>query len=482
MSEEQQQQDHDFFARLNRYEETPPPEVREALQEKMAEKKKRRVGFIWWNSIHSYRIAAVLVAGLLLFYFLRDGRQSDLPSVTEKSAPVTAPTTAPAPSSVDQSSLSTDPDSTIPDYPATPTLQHSSSDIPPTQMAQKSPDRSDRRKNGKASSEESIHSTVAPVPAPQREIVYSTTSPGDENPFAPEESGSNVFSSGSACEDEIVTAVEPPVSVMETTPGPLFPDSLKNGRKNAYGVSWLLTLSGGVSQWKNIYTDGAQPIASNSLERAEQQKISFLGGAELSAVIGSWVITSGLNYSRQEEDWSFKSLSTIFGESGTAFVYNDTTFGSYTLLNGSEAVWSDPPVPGITSTSAAVKVADTQVRNEYTRLSIPLLVGYRFKTGRNMSIGLHTGIAYTNLLNADVWFYNIQEQRVAQTSERSNLYRRNSFDVLFRVEAAVAISDRLSLMLRPAGSLMLTSLYNDQYAAKRSSFRQSVEGGVIWKW
>ena len=96
---EDQHNDRDFFSHLNGYGETPPPQVREALQEKLAEKKKRRIGAFWWNTngaAYVYRIAAVVVAGLLLFYFLRDRHQPELPAVAEKSAPATTPAAVPS--------------------------------------------------------------------------------------------------------------------------------------------------------------------------------------------------------------------------------------------------------------------------------------------------------------------------------------------------------------------------------------------------
>ena len=96
---EDQHNDRDFFSRLNGYGETPPPQVREALQEKLAEKKKRRIGAFWWSTngaAYVYRIAAVVVAGLLLFYFLRDPHQPDLPAMAEKSTPATVPIVEPS--------------------------------------------------------------------------------------------------------------------------------------------------------------------------------------------------------------------------------------------------------------------------------------------------------------------------------------------------------------------------------------------------
>ncbi len=486
---EDQHNDRDFFSRLNRYEETPPPQVREALQEKLAEKKKRRIGAFWWSTngaAYVYRIAAVVVAGLLLFYFLRDRHQPDLPAMAEESTPATVPTVEPSgvtPKAATEPPADATPGNTVPEN-NTSTSPLPSADFSATtpKMAHISPVHPSRKKKIVPALKETIEVPDASEPVPQREIVYGTTAPGEENPFLPEETGSITPPAGTGCEDETVAAVEPPVNVIQTTPGPLFPDSMKAGRKQNTGLSWSLALSGGMSQWKNNYDNGAQQVASNSLENAETQKISFLGGAELSAILGNWVITSGVSYSRQEEDWRFKALSTDFGETGTAFVYNDTTFGSYTLLNGYDAAWSDPPTPGATSTLSAVTVADTMVRNEYSRFSIPLMVGYRFSPAGKISVGLHTGIAYTNLLNADAWVYNINDKSVQRTDEKSELWRRNTFDALFRIEAAYAVTDRFSVMLRPAGSLLLTSQYNDNYAAKRKSFRQSVEGGVVLMW
>lgn len=487
---EDQQNDRDFFSRLNGYRETPPPQVQEELQARLKEKKKRRIGAFWWNTTgtaYMYRIAAVVVAGLLFFYFLRERHQPDLPAVAEKSAPAAVPAVEPSnvspESASERSSSATAHGNTVPENKTSPSPEPPADfPAPAPQMAHTTPAQPIRKKHTIPASKEATNIPVGSEPVPQREIVYSTTAPGEENPFLPEETGSITPPAGSGCEDETVAAVEQPVNVIPPTPEPLFPDSMKAGKKHNNDVAWGLTLSGGMSQWNNNYADGTQPVASNSLENAENQKISFLGGAELSAAIGNWVITSGLSYSRQEEDWTFKSLSTDFGETGTAFVYNDTTFGSYTLLNGYDAAWSNPPSPGATSTLTAVTVSDTIVRNEYSRFSIPLMVGYRFSPAGKISVGLHTGIAYTNLLNADAWVYDINDKSVQRTDEKSALWRRNTFDALFRIEAAYAVSDHLSVMLRPAGCLMLTSQYNDNYAAKRKSFRQSVEGGVVLMW
>ncbi len=489
---EDQHNDRDFFSHLNGYGETPPPQVREALQEKLAEKKKRRIGAFWWNTngaAYVYRIAAVVVAGLLLFYFLRDRHQPELPAVAEKSAPATTPAAVPSnvppARATENSSASALPGNKIPESNSSPSSQQPPADFsaPAPQMAQTSPTHPSRKKKSVPAAKETMEVPVASESTPQREIVYGTTAPGEENPFLPEETGSITPPAGSGCEDETVAAVslaEPP-PVTSTAP-PLFPDSMKAGRSNKVSTAFGLALSAGAASFTNTYANGNASVQSASLENAEQKVISFLGGAEISASRGGWVVTTGFNYSRQEEDWSFKRLQNDIGETGVAFAYGDTTFGTFTLQNGYTAAWSDPASPGATSTLATLNATDTLVRNSYSRWSIPVLIGYRLKTGTKISIGLHTGVAYTNLLNADAWVYNIDDQRVEQTNERSDLYRRNSFDALFRLEAAYAVTDRFSVMLRPAGSLMLTSQYNDNYAAKRKSFRQSVEGGVVLMW
>ena len=472
MSEEQQQ-DRDFFSRLNRYGETPPPQVREALQEKLAEKKKRRIGAFWWTSATVYRIAAVLVAGLLLFYFLRDRHQPDLPAVAEKTAPAIAPA-APA---IDSPDTETERSS------APASAEKIAPEVASITSSPKSHPSQHRNRKSIPSNEKSVNVTIEPEPVPQRELVYGSTAPGEENPFLPEETGSITPPASVGCEDETVAMATPAdPQPMNITPGPLFPDSMKAGRSTKGGTSFGLALAAGAASFTNSYANGNANVQSASLENAEQKVISFLGGAEISASRGGWVVTTGFNYSQQEEDWSFKRLQNDIGETGAAFVYGDTTFGALTLQNGYTAAWSDPAVPGATSTLATLTATDTLVRNSYSRWSIPVLIGYRIKTGAKISIGLHTGIAYTNLLNADAWVYNIDDQRVEQTNEHSDLYRRNSFDALFRLEASYAVTDKLSVMLRPAGSLMLTSQYNDNYAAKRKSFRQSVEGGVVLMW
>jgi len=486
-----QQNDRDFFSRLNRYGETPPPHVREELQARLKEKKKRRVGAFWWlgsGYTAGFRVAAVLTGALLVFYFLQKETAQDV-SLTMKAAD----TISAIDSSTYQGSPSPDVEvksNDLFDRIAGNDLSSEENVSTVKDTVEKKVKNADRRFKDKRR-KKSPTPLIAEKPDVQSEqpvedlpaLVSGGQSENEENPFLPE--GTPVFSQQQECEDETVRAVNisvNPVVDSAVAASPIFPDSMKIARPLRPDWSWSLALTGGVNQWNNRYTDGTSSIDPDALEGAEGQVVSFLGGAELRASFGNWMITSGVAYARQSEDWAFKTIRSDFGETGAAFVYNDTTIGSYTLLNGYDATWSDPPVPGNTSTLSNLTLTDTMIRNDYSRFSIPLLIGYRLKAGERMSLGLHTGVAYTNLFDADVWLYNITDRTVQRTDEKDEVWRRNSFDALFRIEAAYAVTDRFSVLLRPAGSLMLTSQFKENYPARRRSLRQSVEAGVVLMW
>ena len=482
-------QDQEYFRRLQDFREEPPADLRAKIHEQIGEKKKKRRVLFWWLNAGPelyFRAAAVLAGVALLSYFVfsnwKEENNRVLTSVDSMSS-VSIDTSSPQRVDRDDDIVSSANESAS---------NVSSADDSLSSAPVKSTPRREKHKRLRKSKTETVIPAQEIAVAPKDEQPVSPVSSfgGEENPFLPEESSAALQKD--ECEDETVaSSPEVPADsiamalevINAHTLTPLFPDSKGNEDKSPRSLRWELAVAAGAGHWSNQYAGNNYAVDASSLTNAEQPVASFLGGVEVNACVGSrWVFTSGISYSRQEEDWKFKQLASSDGSAGTAFMYMDTTFGSLTTTNGVALTYSDPLAPGAVSSLNQVEVSDTMVRNSFSRLSVPVLIGYRLVKKEKWSLGVHTGIAYTNLLDATAMVHNIDGSIVESTQEDSPIYRRNAVDALFRLEAAYALSGHWSLLLRPAGSLMLSSQYSDSYVAKRKSFRQSLEGGVVFRW
>jgi hypothetical protein len=481
--------DQEFFRRLQDFREEPPAELRAKIHEQIGEKKKKRRIVFWWMNAGPefyFRAAAVLAGVALLSYVVFSNWKEDADRVltsADSSSNVSIDTSSPH--RVDRD------DDMVTSAPVVASDVSAADDSLSSAPVNSTPRREKRKRARKSKTENLIPvQEIAVAPKDDQPLSPVSSFGGEENPFLPEES--SVAMQKDECEDETVSySQEVPADsiamalevINANSLTPLFPDSMNNAGKSPRSLRWELALAAGAGQWSNQYAGNNYTIDETSLNNAEQPVASFLGGVEVNACVGSrWVFTSGFSYSRQEEDWKFKQLVSSDGSAGTAFMYMDTTFGSLTTTNGVALTYSDPLAPGAVSSLNEVVVSDTMVRNSFSRLSVPVLIGYRLVQKEKWSLGIHTGIAYTNLLNATAMVYNIDGNIVENTQEDSPIYRRNAVDALFRLEAAYVLSGHWSLLLRPAGSLMLSSQYSDSYVAKRKSFRQSLEGGVVFRW
>jgi len=193
-------------------------------------------------------------------------------------------------------------------------------------------------------------------------------------------------------------------------------------------------------------------------EDHESPTISVSTGLDVRLNIRKWYIQTGLGYSefRQNRNYnnSFKALDSL-----NSYYQTDTIWGwIYDPPNA-----GDPIVLGYDTTFIPVYNTTNEGYNKWSYIEVPLIAGYKFKTGR-FSLDVGTGFSFAFLLNANGNVPHLnQENRFVNLSDLNDEMNKYLFSYILQMGASYHITPEWSIHFSPFYKQNVNSVFNRNY-------------------
>ncbi|RLD56830.1 MAG: hypothetical protein DRJ05_10680, partial [Bacteroidetes bacterium] len=186
-------------------------------------------------------------------------------------------------------------------------------------------------------------------------------------------------------------------------------------------------LSGKVS-----YTD----YLSNR-NKSEESIITMGATAELKLSIGHFFMQSGIDWSAYGQDANYKSVTEEI-DYETSFFNYDTTW-----------VWIyDPPFEypyPLTVDSTFVPdyiIETTSVKNRYTYLEIPFIVGVQFASDKKVNFEIGTGLSFGFLVSAKGQLPSLKENPLTEINKSSKFLKNTSINFIVQSGVRFRLNDK----------------------------------------
>jgi len=193
-------------------------------------------------------------------------------------------------------------------------------------------------------------------------------------------------------------------------------------------------------------------------EDHESPAISVSTGLDVRFNIRKWYIQTGLGYSQYKQNRnynnSFKALDSL-----SSYYQTDTIWGwIYDPPNVGE-----PIVLGYDTTFIPVYNTTNEGYNRWSYIEVPLIAGYKFKTGR-FSLDVGAGFSCAFLINAEGNVPHLDEENrfdnLADLNDEMNKYL---FSYILQVGASYHLTPQWSINFSPFYKQNLNSVFNNNY-------------------
>lgn len=190
----------------------------------------------------------------------------------------------------------------------------------------------------------------------------------------------------------------------------------------------------------------------------ESPAISVSTGLDVRFNIRKWHIQTGLGYSEYKQyrnyNNSFKALDSL-----SSYYQTDTIWGwIYDPPNVGE-----PIVLGYDTTFIPVYNTTNEGYNRWSYIEVPLIAGYKFKTGR-FSLDVGTGISCAFLINAEGNVPHLDEDnRFNNLSDLNDEMNKYLFNYILQVGASYHLTPQWSINFSPFYKQNLNSVFNKNY-------------------
>ncbi|MEI6815537.1 MAG: hypothetical protein WCL14_02915 [Bacteroidota bacterium] len=203
------------------------------------------------------------------------------------------------------------------------------------------------------------------------------------------------------------------------------PDIFRN-KDDHHGINVHVSLDafGGPVFTRSLYKSngGNYEFVVNTLKNSEREMTSFSSGLWLTVSLNNFLLTTGANYS-----W-------------IRYSYQDINISNLTVTNRMEA------------------------------LEYPLMIGYRFRTGR-FNVELRTGPSITyfpkisaTLFSPTTYSYNYYSQTSANSP-----FKTNYLSLLASINVSYKLSEDFSILIQPIGKYGMSSIYKNEYPINKTT-------------
>ncbi len=508
---ELEKKDRNFFKQIGNYSEQPPASVKAKIDAALDKKKRRRILWILFSQTPStlgwLKIAAVIIGIFFIAYnFFINERQPNL--LIEKKNETINDKASEKTNSAENISNSIEQKKVIKEL--TPPQKHNSNLIinsknKPSFVEKKGSLKYDKqpvltlKDNSKIShskSKKSIdrvyrNSNLNIKNANQFLVPQEIVHLNNEDDIT--ESGNIENSNGLRCIDELSSNQSEVLAItkvsMDTVKIPALNDSLSAMQKDdtsKHKLEFILGIKFEIFKQQSIYSSNtSMQFDENALNASEKSQSGKGYIISTGIKYKNWILTSGVKFSQLTEQYKYKTLTSqgvgslpLNQPVGTAFVYNDTLYGSDNLNNPTLSIVN--PINSIVTLGYTTN--DTIVTNSYRRYEIPLTLGYQFKIYKKFNFGIHSGISFTWWNKISGKSFNVDKKVIVDYNSRNDIpIRKSGLDYLLSVELIYDLNKNWSALIQPSLAYSLKSMYSNEYVTSRKLKRVAISVGLNYK-